>query len=361
MESERVTLLDCVQRIPSLIGKVLSEQDEMFADFDSYFRPRKDDINEIVLIGSGTSNTVSITARPFMERVSGLVVRTSYPNDCEGEGRVFNPHALYIFVSQTGTSGVVCHVMEELSAKGLYCVSLTEGPETILAKQSPCHITMNCGKEEYGMRTIGYTISVLDLMLLAVRIGKIRGKLSKEEVQAFTADAAKVPESHARIIPMAEKWFRENKRRMMRSDCIIFTGADECYGLSLEGAIKFWEMPQVISIGYELEEGMHGPNYGYTGRHCVIVLNDGGRQSEKALSLARYMKNELHNGYVIGAEVADNEDLKIDFASTYFRVLEMSAAVQTMAYFLTIDGGRDLMKPADHGNMSSYFSTHFGW
>ena len=361
MESEKVTLLDCIKRIPSLIGKVLSEQEEMFADFDRYFEARAEKINEIVLIGSGTSNTVSVTARPFMERVSGLVVRTSYPNDCEGEGRVFNPQALYVFISQTGTSGVVCHVMEKLSAKGFACVSLTEGPETMLAKSSPCHITMNCGKEEYGMRTIGYTISVLDLMLLAVRIGKIRGNISEEEVQAFTADVAKVPASHAGIISQAEQWFRENKRRMMRSDCIIFTGADECYGLALEGAVKFWEMPQVISIGYELEEGMHGPNYGYTGRHCVIVLNDGGRQSGKALSLARYMKNELHNGYVIGAEVADDEDLKIDFASINFRVLEMSAAVQTMAYFLTIDGGRDLTKPTDHKVMYSYFSTHFGW
>ncbi len=361
METAKVTLLDCIRRIPSLIGKVLSVQDDMFADFERFYREHADEINEIVLIGSGTSNTVSITARPFMERVSGLVVRTSYPNDCEGEGRVFNPHALYVFISQTGSSGVVCGVMKKLASKGFYCVSLTEGPETILAGSSPCHITMNCGKEEYGMRTIGYTISVLDLMLLAIRIGRIRGKLTKEEAETYTADAAKVPESHAKIISMAEGWFEQNKRRIMRSDCIIFTGADECYGLSLEGAVKFWEMPQVISIGYELEEGMHGPNYGYTGRHCVIILNDGGRQSEKALSLARYMKNELHNGYVIGAETADDEDLKIAFASTHFRVLEMSAAVQTMAYFLTIDGGRDLTKPTDHSKMYSYFSTHFGW
>ena len=358
MTEQKVTLLDCIKRIPERIEAVLQEEGQQFEGFLSYYGAVRDKVEEIILVGSGTSNTVSVTARPFVERTSGLPVRVAYPNDLAAEGSVYPRKALYVFVSQTGTSSVVVEMMEKLSQSGFWCVSLTESPGTRLAGVSPCHICLNCGEEEYGMRTIGYTVSVLNLMLLGLHIGVLRDGISREQFDAYLADAAKVPESHRRITADAERWFEQNKRGMMRSDCIVFTGADEFYGLALEAAVKFWEMPQVISMGYELEEGLHGPNYGYSYPHCVIVFNDGGRQSAKALSLARYMKDVFHNGYVIGAETVDEKDLVIAPASRYFQVLEYSAAPQVAAYFLTIDGGRDLMVRTDHSVMNSYFTTH---
>lgn len=353
-----VTLLNCIERIPSLIDTVLDKFDESFAAFDKYYEERKDKINEIVFVGSGTSNTVSITARPFVEKVTGICTKAVYPNDLIDEDCVYNKNALYVFVSQTGTSAVVREVMMKLAGLGFACVSFTEAEGTLLADVSPCHVVLNCGQEEYGMRTIGYTISVLNLMLMGIRIGVKNGRISEEKYNEYIEDCRKVPDSHRKITKDAEVWFEHNKRKFMRSDSISFTGSDEFYGLSLEAAVKFWEMPQVVSIGYELEEGMHGPNYGYSYPHCVVVFNDGGRDSEKAKSLARYMKEVFDHGLMIGEDVIDEDDLKIDAKSRYFKVLEYSAAPQVASYFLTIDGGRDLLKKADHTVMNSYFMTH---
>ena len=353
-----VTLLNCIERIPSLIDGVLDKCDASFAAFDRYYEERKEKLNEIVFVGSGTSNTVSITAKPFVEKVTGLCTKAVYPNELTTESCVYNPNALYVFMSQTGTSIVVREVMAKLAGLGFACVSFTEAKGTMLAEISPCHVVLNCGPEEYGQRTIGYTISVLNLMLLGLRIGLSRGRISKEQYDEYLADVRKVPDSHRKITKDAEVWFEHNKRRFMRSDCIVFTGSDEFYGLSLEAAVKFWEMPQVVSIGYELEEGMHGPNYGYSYPHLVIVFNDGGRDAAKAKSLARYMKEVFDHGLMIGEDVIDENDLKIEAKSRYFKVLEYSAAPQVASYFLTEDGGRDLTKKPDHTVMNSYFMTH---
>lgn len=355
---QTVTLLNCIERIPSVIDKITREHEEMFRAFLTDYEAHEPYLNEIVLIGSGTSNTVSITARPFMESVSGLPVRTVYPNEAIADWFVPNLRAMHVFISQTGTSAVVCDVMRKLKAAGCFTVSLTDSPESMLAGISPCHICLNCGKEEYLMRTIGYTASVLNLMLMGLEIGRIRGNITMQEYKAYLEDLRKVPESHARIIRDAERWFEKNKRKFIRARCIVFTGADDFYGLSLEAAVKFWEMPQVIAMGYELEEGLHGPNYGYDYPHCVIVLNGSARESQKALSLARYMKEVFHNGFVVGEEVVDGDDLKLETASRWFRVLEYSAVPQVCAYYLAVDGGRDLLVPADHSVMDSYFTTH---
>lgn len=353
-----VTLLDCIERIPSVIETILEKQEEAFVPFNDYVKGTLERIDEIIFIGSGTSNTAAMTSQPFVEKVAGVRTKVVYPNDYIGEGHIYNPNAMHIFTSQTGSSTVVCQVMEKLNALGYLCLSMTDSEESKLAKLSPCHICLNCGPEEYGMRTIGYTASVLNHMLLALEFGLARGIINKECYEEYRKAAACVPESHRIITGQAKEWFQARKRQLMRSRCIIFTGEGMFYGLALESAVKFWEMPQVISIGYELEEGLHGPNYGYDYPHCVIVFNNGGSESDKALSLARYMKDVFHNGLVVGSKTLDEQDFVIDSKAGAFACLEYSAVPQVMAYFLAVDGGRDLLKKNDHSVMNGYFKTH---
>ena len=353
-----VTLLDCIERIPSIIENILAKQDEAYAPLLDYVKDRQDKIDEIVFIGSGTSNTTAMTSQPFVEKAAGIRTKVVFPNDYAGEDCIYNPHALHVFTSQTGTSTVVCEVMKKLSAKGYLCVSMTDAPTTKLAEISPCHVCLNCGEEEYLMRTIGYTSSVLNHMIMAMKLGLARGHISREQYNIWQEEVKRVPDSHRVITEQTKVWFRKNKRQIMRSRCIVFTGAGTLYGVALEGAVKFWEMPQVISIGYELEEGLHGPNYGYEGNHCVVVLNDGGKESDKALALARYMKDVFHNGLVVGTKVVDDKDLMLDIKGGDFACLEFSAVPQVMAYFLAEDGGRDLTVRDPHVVMKSYFDTH---
>ena len=88
----------------------------------------------------------------------------------------------------------------------------------------------------------------------------------------------------------------------------------------------------MTSVGLELEEGMHGANYGYNSNHCVIVFNDGGIDSKKALSLARYMREVFHNGLAVGAEVVCEDDLKLTLCGENFCCLQFAAVGQTISY-----------------------------
>lgn len=352
------TILECIERIPSLMERVLEQHRESFRGFSEYMEGHADGLDEVVLIGSGTSNTAAMTSQGFVEKASGLRVKVVLPNDYIREGHVYNPNALHVFTSQTGTSKVVCRLMERMTSEGMRCVALTESPDTALARLSPCHICLNCGREEFLMRTIGYTVSVLNHMLLGMELGRAGGRLSAEEYEEYLREAMAVPDSHRAVTGQAREWFRRNRRQIMRSRSVIFTGAGALYGVALEAAVKFWEMPQVTSVGYELEEGMHGPNYGYDGSQCVVIWNDGGSESPKALALGRYMKEVLHNGFLVGAETVDESDLLLDLKGGEFACLELSAVPQVMAYCLAVDSGRDISGPIDHSVMYGYFNTH---
>jgi glucosamine 6-phosphate synthetase-like amidotransferase/phosphosugar isomerase protein len=353
-----VTLLNCIERIPSLLENILGNRHANFKPLFDTIGEKAKDLNEIVFVGSGTSNTSAVTSKIFVEKASGIKTTVAYPDDFYNNTTCYNPRALYVFTSQTGNSIVVRQAQKMMQDQGFLTVAITESIETPIARESVLHIDMGCGKEEYPTRVIGYCTSVYTHMVMGLEIGLYRGYLSRNQYDEYIARAAAVPNSFRSIIPRAMTWFDTVKRQMLRSQCLLFTGADALQGVALEAAVKVWEIPQIVSMGYELEEGLHGPNYGYNYNHCVIVLNHGGVSGDKALGLARWMKDVYHNALVIGKPVVDDRDFLIDLAGGDFDCLEIAPVIQIVAYRLAMDSGRDLFAPHDNRVMESYFKTH---
>jgi glucosamine 6-phosphate synthetase-like amidotransferase/phosphosugar isomerase protein len=350
-----VSFLDCIERIPTILESILANRKATFDQLINTIKERR--VDEIIFIGSGTSNTSAMTSRPFVEKVSGLRTTVASSNEFMYDRYVRNPKALYVFTSQTGTSNFVRKAQAEFREMGFLTVGISESGDTPIAKEASIFVSMGCGYEEYPMRTIGYCASVYTQMLMGLEIGLLYGNITQEEYDGYMEQAKKLPKSNEAICEGALKWLDHSRRKMLRSELIVFTGAGSLYGLALEGAMKVWETPQIASVGYELEEGIHGPNYGYNSNHCVIVLNDG-TESKKGLALAAYMKEVWGNGFVAGSEIYDQDDLKCKLETIDFTCLEMAPVVQIIAYRLAFDGGRDLFAPHDNSRMESYFKTH---
>ncbi|RGT73114.1 SIS domain-containing protein [Ruminococcus sp. AF18-22] len=349
------SILSCIERIPSVLQNILENRELYLKELKSVIL--EDHVDEIIFIGSGTSNTAAVTSAPFVEKVSGLRTTVVTSNEFMYDRYVRNKKGLYVFTSQTGTSHFVREAQKRFRSEGYLTVAVSESEDTPLAKESAVFVNMGSGEEGCPMRTIGYCASVLIHMLMGLEIGKVYGNLSNEDYQEYIKEAGQLPNSHEEIRKAALVWMDMARRKMFQSQLLAFTGAGSLYGLALEGAMKVWECPQIASVGYELEEGIHGPNYGYNSNHCVIFLNDG-REEKKGLALTKWMKEVNKNGFVIGNHVVDGTDLKVKLATEHFTAIEISAAVQTIAYRLAYDGGRDLLSPHDNSIMESYFKTH---
>lgn len=351
-----VTMLDCIKRVPSLLEGILEKAEE---NFDRVFaRIAPEQVDELVFIGSGTSFNGASTARHLAEKASGVRVTVALPEEFLYQYSFRNPHALYVFISQTGTSTVTMDALRYVKERGFLSLAVSEGPDTPVAKEADAFLDMGCGHEEYGMRTIGYSTTVMTLMWLGIALGVRRGHVSREEAAKYREQAKAAADNILDVIEKAMRWMDVSRRKMMKSQFFAFTGTGALYGVSMEAAVKIWEAPQYPSGGYELDEGMHGPNYGYNYNHAVFVLNDGGIGNDRALALARYMKNEHGNGYVIGVGAMDEKDLAFTPAGGPFMCLEYAAAIQVLMYRLAVDGGRDFSVLGIHAKMNSYFQSH---
>lgn len=351
-----VTILDCIRRVPSLLDSIRLSRTQTMAQVLAAYPAQ--DLSEICLIGSGTSFTSASTAQYMMEKYCGMRVSVMLPNEFLHVRTWRNPRALHVFISQTGTSSALLEALELCQTSGLMNAVLSERPDTPAARKASAFISMGCGHEEYLIRTIGYSTTVCSLMMLGISIGQARGLLSQEEISRLDGQLCGAIASIPDVIERTLAWMNTSRRRIMRSRFIAFTGVGALYGVAMEGAVKTWEAPQYPSAGYELDEGMHGPNYGYNSSDAVIILNDGAKGTEKALALARYMKNEHENGYVFGLGAIDGKDLSFTPAGGDFACLEFAAAIQTFMYRLAEDGGRDMTIRDPHTVMYSYFNSH---
>lgn len=352
------SMLDCIRKSGAALPDILKNWKQVSDACFQGLQERLSLLDEIIFVGSGTSNTAAVTARGLVEKVSGVSVRTVTPNEFLNNMYVYPENALYVFTSQTGTSIMTRQALELVKQKKFASICITESADTPMARESEHHLTPGCGIETYPMRTLGYCASVLVLQLVGMEFASRRGTLTDKEFDGLIQDAAMAASNIVPVVEQAMNWLDKARHSMLRAESIIFTGEGALYGVALEGAMKVWETPQIPSFGYEAEEGIHGPNYGYNSRHCVIALNDGGPSAKKLMALARYMK-EVHGcGFVIGEETLGADDLKLELKSREFRALEFAPAVQCVAYHLAIDYGRSMALPHDNSRMETYFVTH---
>ena len=357
MENKRFNceMIDCIRNSSHQFELFLSNREHWFDQLHQVL-PQK--LNGITLVGSGTSSTCAFTVKPFIEKVSQLNTTVVYPSEFIDQTSVYDPNRLYVFISQTGTSSFTNDALELALSKNLLCATMSESDITPLAKHDCAYIDMGCGYEEYPMRTTGYSTSVFTLMWLGIDMAWYYHLIDDGQVKHYHDDALLMINQYQTIIDQTLQWLTFNKRKMLQSQLLMFTGSGAYYGLALEAAMKVWETPQITSMGYELEESLHGPNFGYNSNHCVIALDDGGKDTLKSQALVRYMKEVKDNGFIIGPNPINEQDFKVETQCEVFKPLLYGAIIQTLAYKLAKDQGRDLMAKHDNSRMQSYFITH---
>ena len=353
-----VTMLDCIKR-SSIVGKEILDDARTSTDELAAALPQ--DISAIILVGSGSSNNANVTAAPFIEMVSGVSTYTFVPNNFKSK-TVLDPKAVYVFSSQSGTSTFVRQQVERVNQAGGFTVAVTDDVTSPIAKAAKISISIGVGGEEYGFRTVGFTSTFLTLMIIGLRIGFERKHITKSQSMAYVKDGYKAVENHPVIVEKTLAWFDEVKDQLKGCKCVMYYGSGSLYGIALEGALKLLETAKIYkSIGFELEDGLHGPCYAFYPGDVVIALNNE-RDNDLAQGVVSFSKIENGQGYMFGKNPQDEKDLAFEVKSRYFEALEFAPAVEIVAYMLAVINDipvQPLATRVPHSS-SKYFQTHKG-
>ncbi|MBR0137658.1 MAG: SIS domain-containing protein [Erysipelotrichaceae bacterium] len=351
-----VTLLEVINRLSEKCDEVIDGRFDRLNEVLKATAERK--INQIILVGSGSSYNEALCARGYVEKMSGLQTFTVLPNELLHNSSVINRDCLYVFVSQSGTSTLTNEAAEKVRNAGALTFAQCKQRDCPLVGKCDGYIDQGIGTEEYGFVTWGYDCGVITLMLMGLEIGKQNGNVTAEEYDRQIAAAHRIAASHRQVSEKANEWFDRNKEALMATTTFTFYGGGPLYGLAIEGALKVMEVAKRnVAVGFEIDDGMHGPTMGYTPSNCVIALNDGGVNNAKCVSLVTWAKEVMHNGYIFGCNPIDDTDLAFEYVSDDWRALEFAPAVQVLAYRLAVDKGVNLRDRTRHKE-GQYLRTH---
>lgn len=326
-----MTILDVISRSKDKMDLIIKSRKDIFKNFLSFIKDKN--IKEIIFIGSGSSYSSVLSSMLIVEKISGIKTCVMLPNLFINK-EVYDSNSLYVFVSQTGTSKLMIKAASKLKELKIETICISADQQSPLVKECSCFVELCIGYEEYSYATLGFTCSMLTEILMALELGLNDKHINQDEYNKYIDELNKVPISNYENINKTIDWFEVNKDKLINSENFILYGGQSLYGVATEGALKIMEISKkYVSIGYEMDDGMHGPNYCLDERTAVLALNDG-KDNKNAIDLMNLMKKEYQSGYMIGRNKIDDCDLELDIKTDNFTNLEMISIIQTLSYLL---------------------------
>lgn len=339
-----VSMLDVIRRSSSRFDYIINKRNDIYKDIKTIINDNS--FNKIVFVGSGSSYSTVLSTYLFVEKATGLDTFVMFPN-LFIEKHNYDRNTLYVFVSQSGTSSLTIKACKKVTDLGFNTLALCGEKDSPLVKAAKYFIEIAVGYEEYSYSTLGFSCSMLAEILLGIEIGYANKHLGDNEYNDYINELNNVIITNANNIDKTIDWFNLHKDTLLNYQNFVFYGGKSLYGIATEGALKIMEITmKYVSIGYEMDDGMHGPNYCLDERTCVFALDDD-KDNKNARSIMRLMKTEYKSGYMIGLNVLDNNDLKLDIRTYNFTNLEIIPFVQVLAYSLAKENDIEILQRND--------------
>lgn len=286
-------IIDYWKKQPVVLKEILDTGKERAKQFVSLFR--KECPTCLCLIGSGTSLNAIEAAAPFLREILDievLVMASSYIEKIQGE------RPLVVFLSQGGSSTNTLKAMDHL--KGYPFLTVTGEERCEIASRSRYHMTIGCGKENVGPKTLGYTCSVMILYVMAMEAARAAGKITEETYRGIREIMYQGIENMQFNMNAVFKWVDENRADLAKIENYLFIGHGVTAAAMREGCLKVLETIKKPALSYEFEEYLHGPilfmNSGVGG---FLFISGEGEERERFEKLAACQGKYSEHTYII--------------------------------------------------------------
>lgn len=301
----------------------------------------RDDREEILLIGSGSSYYLALAVAHWAEQRSPAMVWAS--PSCEVlldpgrfPRRAASRRRLAFVLSRSGETTEALLAVPALKNAGYSIVSVSCEPESALIRAGDESLIVEEGREPSLVMLGGFTC-----MLIAL--------------QSCFADSTDFEALSA--LPQLGRSFLANHEQETQTfarsrafDRFVFLGSGSAYPLAREAALKVQEMAGVTTEAYHTLEYRHGPKTTATSRTLVTMF--GSSDTLRAAALAKEVGQLGAAVLIVGGEAAPyrgSADLVVPLSAADANAAQSSAALlpaQIVAFETAIRLGRDPDAPA---------------
>ncbi len=303
----------------------------------------------VQIVACGSAMHAGLVGASLIERFAKLPTSVYIASEYRYYPPVISDGTLVIVISQSGETADTIAALRYARAQGNKVLGIVNATGTTIANESDFCVYTHAGPEIAVATTKGYSTQVAVLYLLAIAMGRARGKLTEIEARSHTENLlADAPGAASSMLERIGEISEIARKIQGRSD-IFYIGRGLDYSVSMEASLKLKEISYIHSEAYAAGELKHGTiSLIEDGTPTVAISTDDSTFDKLVSNLvevrARGAFTVLISSSSRGAESADTL-LKLPCGSLPMRLFSSILAVQLLAYEVARLRGSDIDRP----------------
>jgi glutamine---fructose-6-phosphate transaminase (isomerizing) len=322
----------------TLLGRISQDTGKIFLGDMLISEEQFRAFDHVRIVACGTSWHAGLAGKFMIERLARIPVEVDYGSEFRYRDPILDARTLTVCISQSGETADTLAAQREAKSKGSPTLAICNVMGSMITREAAGTILTHAGPEIGVASTKAFTAQLTALLLLAIRLGEVRGKLSDAAAKNLLQEFTRIPHKIELVLQTDATGFYETlARQFFRFTDFLYLGRGIHYPIALEGALKLKEISYIHAEGYPAGEMKHGPNALIDEHLPVVVLAT--RDESDADSMTRYEKSvsnikevKARDGIVI-AVVTANDRLAREAAD---HLIELPPAPELLAPLLEI-------------------------
>lgn len=308
-------------------------------------------IDNILMLGCGTSYYAAMTARYWIEAIAKVPVNVEIASEYRYRESVPNPNTLVVTISQSGETADTLAALKHARALGMdNTLTICNVASSAMVRECKLNYITRAGVEIGVASTKAFTTQLVALFLLTVALAKAKGRMTPELEASYLKQLRHLPVALSSILalePQVMAW----ADRFASKENALFLGRGLHYPIALEGALKLKEISYIHAEAYPAGELKHGPLALVTEAMPVVVIAPNDELLEKLKSNMQEVRargGELYVFVDADTNISSSPGMHVIRMPEHYGKLSPilhTVTLQLLSYHTAVARGTDVDKP----------------
>ena len=310
-----------------------------------------EDCKRICVVACGTAMHAGLVGKALMQSLVRIHMDVELASEFMYTDAIVDEETLVIAISQSGETIDTLEAVKYAKKNSAKTLAIVNVRGASVARASDYVIYTNAGPEIAVASTKAYTTQLAVLYLLTGRMAYVRGSFGETEAKSFASQLLLVPETMQQVLDRREE-IHYIARSILNAKDVFMMGRGLDYSILLEGSLKLKEISYIHSEAYASGELKHGTIALITEDTPVVAVVTQSKLQSKEFSNIKEVQSRgagvilfMKETFELDKEAAWESVFQVPAMEDSFMVMPASAALQLLAYYVSLDKGLDVDKP----------------
>ena len=309
-----------------------------------------DDVEAVTIVACGTSFYAANVARYWIEELADIPCQVEIASEFRYRQVARAKKSLFVTLSQSGETADTLAALRKAKESGfLATLTFCNVATSSIVRESDFSFMLHAGTEVGVASTKAFTAQLVDLLLLAILLGRRNADNPSKEQQIVEA-LHNLPNLIESVLGLDDAIASEAERFIDKNHS-LFLGRGSLFPIAMEGALKLKEISYIHAEGYAAGELKHGPLALVDEKMPVVAVAPNDELLEK-------LESNLHEVRARGGELLVFAETGSSFKSepgvrivslpavdTFLAPIAYTIVLQLLAYHVAVHKGTDVDQP----------------